>query len=69
MAVMCNSALQTCPDTTSEHLVGALRAFLRDNHISLVRNTMINMHQVQGTQEGNPITYKLLLETEVISIG
>ena len=68
MSVMCNSALQTGPHT-SEHLVAALRAFLSDNKISWTRHTMINMHQVQGTREGDPITYKLLLETEVISVG
>jgi hypothetical protein len=62
---MSNSALQTYSDT-SEHLVDSLRRFLSDNNIILARNTVIHMHEIQ---EGNPMTYKLVLETEVVSLG
>ena len=65
---MSNSTLQTCFDT-SEHLVGLLRNFLSDNNITLARNTVINIHEIEEISEGNPMTYKLVLETEVISMG
>lgn len=65
---MSKSIPQICSDT-SEHLVDSLRTFLVDNKIILARDTMINMHEIQDIQQGNAISYKLLLETEVISIG
>ena len=65
---MFNPILQTCSDT-SEHLVDSLRSFLIDNKIILARDTMTKMHEIQDVQEGNAVSYRLLLETEVISIG
>jgi hypothetical protein len=64
---MSNSTLQTSSDA-SEQLVGSLRSFLTDNNIILAKNTMINMHEIQEIQDGGSTTYKLVLETEVISI-
>lgn len=65
---MSNTGSPTSSDA-SEQLVGLLRSFLVDNNIILAKNTMINMHEIQEVQERCPTTYKLVLETEVISIG